>query len=917
MKLRPVTSPAFVGRAEEIAALVGYARESACGRGGCVLIEGDAGIGKSRLLDELRARLSGLRPAIASGACYEFGAAPYQPFVEILAALGASDNFVAYPTQAEQFAAVLERLERVCAHRSTICLIEDLHWADEATLQLLTYVARRIERYRLLLVLTVRSDALRCDPLVTGHVGKIARASATSWIRLRPLESAEIGRLLRHALDGRAALGRDVLERIAQRSEGNPFFAEELLKSAIEHVDAGGTSERRDLPLTIRAMVVDRLRLFDAAQRRVLTIAAAIGRPFTLAFLERIAETTQAEVLGAVRLACEQQLLAEAAGEPITYHFRHALTREAVGDEMLIAESRPLHRRIAQEIEATTPDHAADIGYHYWCAREPEPAQRYNECAGLSAERSHAYADAVRFYERALEMTESAGALRARVLAGMARCLMLAGEPERAMRSYGVAMDIYRASGQLTEAASLSYSLIMSAHFFGDGARALALAQAALATVPAERDALEANQRTHLRLCLAYIRADLGHGSIARAILGEVERVVPADASIAVTSMLENTRMHCALGEGDVDGGIAAAGRYRAVVARSGDGDYATRAHINIGAHFLAIGRDEQAGREFALALDGVQARRWTAFEGYTRALEAQRLFRLGALREARAMLERAAALPIEMSLARANIATAALLVGGALGDDAFIDAVVDPGVLDQTLRSGAVFQIGPLLGAYARRLAERDGPAAGTRLLATMLTGEEHPLAFGTAFVAAARYGDRAVIDRVRGAFARADSRLMQTAVVRAHRALFEAFAVRRFGDPDAAAVHAGEARAGYADLGWRYDVAIAHEAAGERDAALALYGEIGAFHDVRRLERISSSAGVRVRGGLSDREREIALLVADGATNKTIALRLAIGEKTIEKHLSSIYRKLGFSKRTQLTAFVVRDAERTALPG
>ena len=272
-------------------------------------------------------------------------------------------------------------------------------------------------------------------------------------------------------------------------------------------------------------------------------------------------------------------------------------------------------------------------------------------------------------------------------------------------------------------------------------------------------------------------------------------------------------------------------------------------------------------------------------------------------------MLEPALALPSEMSIGRAHIATAALQLGVALADDELIARIVDADVLERTLRSGAIFAIGPLLAAYARWQAERGDSRIARHLLADVLRGDENVLAFGPALVAAAQFGDRALATLARRAFARAAPGLAAAAPVRAHRAMFEAILAHRRGDAAGAAAAAADATRWFDTLGWRYDIALAQEAAGETDAATAIFGKIGAVRDLRRVERLAPA-----RGALSDREREVAVLVAGGAANRAIARQLAVSEKTVEKHISSIYAKLGFSKRTELTAYIVRGAEQTA---
>jgi DNA-binding CsgD family transcriptional regulator len=904
--------PIFVGRQLELDELVRHARAAARGRGRLVLIDGDAGIGKSRLVRAVRERLGGGRGALVLGGCSEFGGLAYEPFLEIFAALGAPEALSAQPNQSELFETAGRRFEELSAHRSTVCVIEDLHWADDATLQLLVFLARRIASYRVLLIVTYRSDELHRDHPVLPYVGKLTRGPNVTRIHLAPLAPSDLRDLIRATLEGRGALVRPVVEQIVKSSEGNPFFAEELLKNAFERLHF---ENAENVPIAIRATVAERLRLYDDAQRRTLACAALLGRPFDLEFLARISERNRDETLQTLRRACDLQILVEIPSDPVTYRFRHALTREAVARELMIAEARPIHRRIAEALEAIEPQPIPDIGYHYWAARQADKARIYNELAGDEAERVHAHTDAVRSYERALDVAaDDVG--RAELLARIGENLLLAGDVERAAHVYGSATALLRDAGRIREAAALHFRLIEATYLSGDGRRAIELGEAALVSL-STHDATAHDERALVTLVLAYLFADQGRLETARSLLESASSAPTSDDSRTAT-MYQNVRLRCATLEGNADALREAARSYLEVARRFGnDGDdVMLRAELNIASAAFVLGLDEWAGREFATIFPRLRERQWSAYEAWHRGLEALRLFRAGDLTEARSMLESALSLPDDVQLARISLATAALHVGGAVADDDVIERTLSTGLFEIALRTGSHLSIGAFAGPYARRLAAGGKRAAAIEALDLALATPANPLVFGETLLAAAALGDESLCARARLSFEAASRQLASAPPVRAYRALFEALTARRFGDSAQAVVHAQRAREEFGALGWRYYVALATEAAGEREAAVASFREMGAIRDVRRLELGPSSNGaVRAeRDALSPRERQIAELMAQADSNKVIAQKLSLSEKTIEKYITSLYQKLGFSKRAELTAYIIRGGERGA---
>src|SRR5579871_3123921 len=216
----------------------------------------------------------------------EFASRPYGPILEILSRLDAAPfELVAAGTKREQFDAIAGRIERVAARTAAIAVIEDLHWADAATLDLLAFLGPKLHHMRVLIVASVRTDELHPEHPATAATAKIARNARAERIELGPLRGAELQTFIDAALDG-IALPGEVLRAIALAGDGNPFFIEELLKNAVERSSAFGQSRsRRDLPQTVRATLLERLRPFDETERRIVAQAALIGRSFGLELL--------------------------------------------------------------------------------------------------------------------------------------------------------------------------------------------------------------------------------------------------------------------------------------------------------------------------------------------------------------------------------------------------------------------------------------------------------------------------------------------------------------------------------------------------------------------------------------------------------------------------------------------------------
>jgi predicted ATPase len=374
---------AFVGRLGELERLEEGMRQAAAGQGGTVLLAGDAGIGKTRLVTELGARARAAGAQTLVGRCIELiGAeAPYLPVAEAIRPLTAREDVRKLLASARELRWLLpemvlgeERprpngdpprsqlglleellalLDTVAAAELVVLVLEDLHWADRSTLDLVAFLAHNLSRQRVLLVGTYRDDELppehRLHRLVTG----LLRAGVATRLELGPLGREELEALL--LTRGGAPLPPALTVAIVTRSEGNPLFAEELLAAAGQ----GGS----DLPRVLRDVLLQRVAQLDPETQGVLRVAAAAGRDVPYPLLRTVADLPEGELRQALRRAVDHGVLVgdQAAG---TFRFRHALLAEAIYVTLLPGEREELHARLAAELARSPHQVATELAQH-------------------------------------------------------------------------------------------------------------------------------------------------------------------------------------------------------------------------------------------------------------------------------------------------------------------------------------------------------------------------------------------------------------------------------------------------------------------------------------------------------------------------------------------------------------------------
>lgn len=877
MLARALVSPRLVGRQEELSALVERRAASARGHGSFVLVEGEAGIGKSRLVESFCETLTHGRASVGIGHCREFGNAPYGPLAEALEGTGTALPPAPAATRAEQLRDLRSRVVLACARRNRVLILEDIQWADEGTLAFLHYLLSYIGTMRLLVVATYRNDEV-FEEHVAPYLTRLARDRGAFRLLLAPLGAIQIRHLIRLASGDRRLSGAEV-EQIVRRAEGNPFFAEELLTSSIQLPRPGGVD---GLPQTIRAAVMERIAKLDARATELATRASVLGPRFDAEFLAETFACAHAEVLIGLRHLRDAGLIAEIPTDPPTYSFRHALTREAIYASMLAAEVRPLHAGILSALELRERCAPQDLGYHAWAARDAPKCLRYNELAGDRAEEAHAHADAVHCYELALE-GRPARATRARLLAKAALSASRDGMAARSAELYDAAASVLKGHGTPQEIAEMYYAMGSQARLAGDNQRAMAILDRAVRELPEN----ERRARALLRITSALMLLDRGETAAAAAAIADA-------AGAADLPIYQNALGYAALNAADPEAFRHANDAYHELCTSLG-ADQALRARFNRAFGLCILGIDGEAIAIFDSIVPELQKTRLSSLEILSYANAAIVHARAGRLRLARELVERGLAIPEPTTTGPIALASAAVSIGHALCDGDLVARAASEEIVEAAFASRINTALGRLAGPYARWLGACGKAKEAQSLLARALESLHGPLGATETILAAAELGDAAT---QASAFAfiptlQSLSHLDLYAATVAHLLAFHSRAAGELAD---LSLHAAAAARAYGRLGWPLYEARSRELAGERAAPAEHYAALEAVADLRRI------------APLSPREREIAGLVAEGAANKRIAAQLNVSQRTIEKYLTSIYGKLGLRNRSELAAFVGR---------
>ena len=897
MLLQPVFCRPLIERRQELELLHERRRRASAGHGGLVLLAGEAGLGKTRLLADFADSLAVPRLRVALAHCREFAQRPYAPVLDLLAQLDSrTDALAPARSRSEQFEPLIAAFVHESERGAIVALIEDLQWSDPATAELIAAIAESAGSRRLLLVVSYRPEAIRDDSAMFASLARLQRLTVTTTITLGPLSVDATRRFVDATLEPTGGLPAAMRESIVRLSDGNPLFVEELIKHALENADTAPSEKH--LPATIRAAILERLRPLTEDEREIIAHAAVVGRRFTTALLEAILSVPHDRMLAALHRACSLQLITE--HEAGAFAFRHALTRETIYDSFLRTQAARFHHAIARALEALPDSQRSvqDLAYHTRAAGDREAAARYGERAGDEAHAVFAHDDATRYFEAALASVEPQSLDAARIALKLGRThnrnldkRLCGAYYEQAAEAFAASNDIEGECDARFEQTAALYSLDRDD-----------------CTLPLERlrgrltHADHALLRTRADVRLAHLYQLLARREESVALLGTIEAASLAKSDGRVRATYHATLAAIAAQVADVE---ACRLSFHESLAAAKDDPFTRHVILsNAAGAFTDLGRFDEAAEYFNETESLARTHHLKSSEAFVLATKARFWWLRGELSQARDCLHRALAIPSEYELARLEMTCCAPLVGELLGDE------------DLTSR----FASEPLPHKHLNRLAT----GAAERLMRAGRVGEaqallraalDEPADARTPFVlylAVARIGAQADSAAARATVARRAS-LDGDLMFKATLPLFDALVAKRRGDAAEARQSAQQAVARFRSIGCPLWEAEALEVAARPREAADVYRRIGAIVPLRRieLETRSTEHGTRARGapGLTLREREVLALAARGLSNREIAAQLSVTVKAVEKHIGSLYAKLGFTSRGRLIAYAATN--------
>ena len=965
---RRVSSPAFIGRGEQLAAIAAAVVRADAGEAGAVFIGGEAGVGKTRLVTELERLPEAGAMRFLVGGCVDVGGSelPYAPLLGALRMLvrdteprvldelvgPARDELARLLPEFHSDGPRLEAVDPLAQGRlfqallglfaraaPVILVIEDLHWADPSTRGFLSFLVRNIGHERLLLVATYRTDELHRRHPLRQFLAEVERLPVIERVELSPFTRRELAQQLTAILD--ASPEPQLVEELLARSQGNAFFAEELLA-------ASGDDGAHPIPESLRDALTLRVERLSPLARQTVRSAAVAGTIAGHRLLAVTAGLDDDELAGALREAIENNVLVQ-SGE--SYAFRHELLREALYDELLPAERVALHAKLARALEDDADlavgahGAAAQRAIHWSAAHEVAAALAASVQAGIEAEQVWSFAEANAHFEHAVELWAGVaieqrpeGLSLVDLLGRAADAAYLSGQNQRAVTTAGSALELLDPDAEPV-AAGLAHARL-GRYLLADAELMPALAEyrSAGALLPTEPSAARAS----ILAGEAHILMLQGEAPEARAPCEEAIRVAREVGAAEVECDALNTLGAVLVQLGALEEGIQALRRGQQLAMDLGALEELRRAYINLGQSLDDAGRLQEAAEVAREGWRRLRPRIGTA-AAFLAAEAGLRLIRLGQWDEALAVLEDAAETARPSRFA-GMVAAALAWIEALRGELERASAHVRSA---EQLLPNDVFWVS--LKAPAAELAlARDQPEE-VRQMVDIGAGIPHVYAaFFTPLLvlavrAEAELAQRARTDRdpaaEREAVTRAEALLGWARALTGPAAwplgsppddvlmevkLCELETLRARGEDRADAWSTVAAR--WAERGRPYPAAYARlrEAAAAvaenaprvrvteaLASARATAVRLGAQPLLKQIELVSRRARVRhteeerilpgEAAGLTLRELDVLRLIADGRTNPEIGKALYMSPKTASVHVSRILSKLGVKTRTE----------------
>jgi DNA-binding CsgD family transcriptional regulator len=963
----PQHAPPLVGREQELV-ILRQRLDGACGgHGSLVLIGGEAGIGKTALAEALCRDAADQGALVLVGRCYDLTETPpWGPWVDLFtrydpagampplpAAFSRRGTIGEVTSQAALFQQVLDFLTALAARRPVVVLLDDLHWADPASLDLLRVTARAAASLPLLILATYRSDELtRRHPLYQ-LLPTLVRESGADRLDLHALDHSAI----RTLVATRSPLPDAETERLTTylhtRTEGNALFVGELLRTLAEegilrHVDGRwhlGDLTGIAVPLLLRQVIDGRVGRLDDEAQRVLAVAAVIGQEVPFALWAAVAAVEVDAALAVVEQGMEARLLVESAGRE-GVRFGHALIREAVYEGIAPLRRRQLHRRVAEVLAGTRNPDPDTVAYHFQQVGDPR-AVGWLIAAGDRAQDAYAWPTAVARFEAALAVLDVVGedaGQRGWLLYRIAR-LLRQTDTQRGLVYLEEAARPAASAGDEALAAGIAFTRGVCRCLLGDYTHGLPELTAGVAAVEALSPAARARLNEH---------SDIGDFAFVRGTL--VLHLAAAGRYTEAAAVGERFRAHVpALEQGNAQwgtayiDGIAARG---IICIQLGKVEEARQ----VIARVMTLHRERGNYTQLAITMTNTIRNLLVTYatdrvaERHALAEEASRMLRrMGGMTDAEAAY--VAAVPflrLEGRWHELNTDTTRGFKGPLASELVPIEQAIvarEQGngeraweTIRQKLPDGPrtpfgarQFIIGvPFLRLAAALACDADDLTAARAWLEThdrwfAASGAVLWRAEGQALWAR-YYRQAGDPDQARthaeAALAHATEPRQPLALLTAHRLLGELDTDAGAHDAaqthlDAALALADACQAPYERALTLIALANLRAATGASEDAQALLAAarticapLDAQPALARIAAIQSRLAAppafpAFPAGLSAREVEVLRLVAAGLSNPQIAAQLFLSRRTIEQHLRNIYNKLGVSTRAAATAF------------